>query len=242
MQKTNRVQISEIFTSIEGEGIFFGTKTLFVRVAGCHLKCLWCDTAYALPMKSGHDYTLDYVKNLISTYLQPNTYKVNFTGGEPLLQYESIIELAKYIKEEKGLKTYIESSCFDSKRFQKVLPHIDICKIEFKMSDSKVINARHYGNLLRNEIQCLNLSIDSHKTTYIKIVITGSTNLDEFKNLLKSIFMHTKASNLAGFIIQPSYGVDEPTVERLFNFYDIVYPMYQDVRIIPQLHKAIGVR
>jgi hypothetical protein len=110
------------------------------------------------------------------------------------------------------------------------------------MSDSKVINARHYGNLLRNEIQCLNLSIDSHKTTYIKIVITGSTNLDEFKNLLKSIFMHTKATNLAGFIIQPSYGVDEPTVERLFNFYDIVYPMYQDVRIIPQLHKAIGVR
>jgi 7-carboxy-7-deazaguanine synthase len=242
MQKTNRVQISEIFTSIEGEGIFFGTKTLFVRVAGCHLKCLWCDTAYALPMNSGHDYTLDYVKNLISTYLQPNTYKVNFTGGEPLLQYESIIELAKYIKEEKGLKTYIESSCFDSKRFQKVLPHIDICKIEFKMSDSKVINTRHYGNLLRNEIQCLNLSIDNHKTTYIKIVITGSTNLDEFKNLLKSIFMHTKATNLAGFIIQPSYGVDEPTVERLFNFYDIVYPMYQDVRIIPQLHKAIGVR
>ena len=110
------------------------------------------------------------------------------------------------------------------------------------MSDSKVINTRHYGNLLRNEIQCLNLSIDNHKTTYIKIVITGSTNLDEFKNLLKSIFMHTKATNLAGFIIQPSYGVDEPTVERLFNFYDIVYPMYQDVRIIPQLHKATGQR
>src|SRR6476661_1642641 len=137
-KKTDRIQISEIFTSIEGEGIFFGTKTMFVRMAGCHLKCLWCDTAYALPMKSGHSYTLGYVKNLISKHLQPNTYKVNFTGGEPLLQHESII---------------------------------DICKIEFKMSDSKVVNTKHYANLLCNEIQCLNLSIENHKTTYIKIVI-----------------------------------------------------------------------
>jgi len=241
-KKTDRIQISEIFTSIEGEGILFGTKTMFVRMAGCHLKCRWCDTAYALPMKSGHGYTLGYVKNLISKHLQPNTYKVNFTGGEPLLQHESIIDLAKFIKEEKGLRTYIESSCFDSRRFEKVLPHIDICKIEFKMSDSNVVNTKHYANLLCNEIQCLNLSIESHKTTYIKIVITGSTDFDEFKNLLKSISVHIKATTLAGFIIQPSYGIDEPTVERLFNFYDIVYPIYNDVRIIPQLHKVIGAR
>jgi 7-carboxy-7-deazaguanine synthase len=59
---------------------------------------------------------------------------------------------------------------------------------------------------------------------------------------MKSISIHIKATALAGFIIQPSYGIDEPTVERLFNFYDIVYPIYNDVRIIPQLHKAIGAR
>jgi 7-carboxy-7-deazaguanine synthase len=100
MQKmANRIQLSEIFTSIEGEGILFGTKTMFVRMAGCHLKCVWCDTAYALPMDSGNDYSVDYAKKLISKYLKPNTYKVNFTGGEPLLQYEAVIELAKFVKE-----------------------------------------------------------------------------------------------------------------------------------------------
>src|SRR5712691_9557054 len=84
----NTIQLSEIFTSIEGEGILFGTKTLFVRMAGCPLKCRWCDTSYALPMYSGNSYSLEYVKKLITDHLKPFTYKVNFTGGEPLVQYE----------------------------------------------------------------------------------------------------------------------------------------------------------
>jgi 7-carboxy-7-deazaguanine synthase len=49
-------------------------------------------------------------------------------------------------------------------------------------------------------------------------------------------------SNLVGFIIQPSYGVDEPKIEKLLSFYDCVYPVYNEVRIVPQLHKLIGVR
>ena len=58
----------------------------------------------------------------------------------------------------------------------------------------------------------------------------------------KNIYKNVKIANIAGFIIQPSYGINEPTVERLFEFYDAVYPIYRDVRIIPQLHKLIGAR
>jgi 7-carboxy-7-deazaguanine synthase len=242
MQKIiNKVQLSEIFTSIEGEGILFGTKTMFIRLAGCHLKCRWCDTAYALPLHSGLSYDISQVKGLITEHLQPNTYKVNFTGGEPLLQYRAVIELAKFVK-EKGVRTYIESSCFDSNRFEKVLPHVDFCKIEFKMKDSKVIDPAHYDNLLENEKECLNLAIDNHKVTYIKIVVTRSSSLQEFEELVESQLKNVKAVDLAGFIIQPSYGMDDPTVERLLDFYDAVYPLYPDVRIIPQLHKEIGAR
>ena len=49
-------------------------------------------------------------------------------------------------------------------------------------------------------------------------------------------------ADIAGFIIQPSHKIDEPSLERLFGFYDAVYPTYGDVRIVPQMHKAIGVR
>ncbi|MFL6394050.1 MAG: 7-carboxy-7-deazaguanine synthase QueE [Nitrososphaeraceae archaeon] len=243
MQTTaDRVQLSEIFTSIEGEGILFGTKTMFVRMAGCHLGCIWCDTSYALPMNSGNGYTLEHVKNMISDGLRPNTYKVNFTGGEPLLQYKAVAYLAKFVKEDKGLRTYIESSCFDSSRFEEVLPFMDICKIEFKMSDSKAVDAKHHDRLVSNETQCLNLSIEYSKITYIKVVVTASSSIEEFTKLLENIFTHVKSRDLAGFIIQPSYAIDEPSVERLLKFYDATFPIYDNVRIIPQLHKFIGVR
>ena len=61
---TITTKLSEIFTSIEGEGILFGTKTMFVRLAGCPFKCHWCDTPYALPMDSGIDYSVEEVKEI----------------------------------------------------------------------------------------------------------------------------------------------------------------------------------
>jgi 7-carboxy-7-deazaguanine synthase len=242
MQTTaNRVQLSEIFTSIEGEGILIGTKTMFIRMAGCHLGCIWCDTGYALALNSGKAYTLDHVKDMISNELQPNTYKVNFTGGEPLLQHDAVANLAKFIK-DKGLKTYLESSCFDSHRFEKVLPFIDICKIEFKMSDSNAVDSDHHTRLLINERKCLDMSIECSKTTYIKVVVTASSSIGEFRKLLQDVFTRIETRDLAGFIIQPSSVMEEPSLEKLLNFYDATYPIYQNVRIIPQLHKLMGVR
>ena len=245
MQRTEnkaRARVSEIFTSIEGEGIFVGKKTLFIRFSGCHLKCRWCDTKYALPLDSGTDYQIDEIKDLIIKELQPFTYKVNFTGGEPLLQTEAVIELADFIKKHTNLKTYMESSCFDSELFSKVLPYIDICKVEFKTDDSKVVEDEEYDNLISNEIKCLELAVESNKATYIKIVVTNSTNLESFKNLVYNISKKIKPSDILGFIIQPSFGIDQPTVNKLLDTYYIVQPMFPEVRIIPQLHKEIGAR
>ena len=245
MQRTENkaiARVSEIFTSIEGEGLFVGKKTLFIRFSGCHLKCRWCDTKYALPLDSGTEYQIDEIEDLIIRELQPFTYKVNFTGEEPLLQTDAVIKLADFIKKQTNLKTYIESSCFDSELFSKVLPYMDICKIEFKTDDSKVVENEVYDSLLSNEIKCLELAVESNKTTYIKIVVTNSTNLESFKNLVYNISKKIKPSDILGFIIQPSHGVDQPTVNKLLDTYDIVQPMFPEVRIIPQLHKEIGAR
>ncbi|MDQ4100992.1 MAG: 7-carboxy-7-deazaguanine synthase QueE [Thermoproteota archaeon] len=246
MRQTNTpstitTKVSEIFTSIEGEGILFGTKTMFVRLAGCPFMCHWCDTPYALPMDSGIEYSIEEVKESILKNLQPNTYKVNFTGGEPLVQHEAVIELAKFVR-QKGLRVYLESSCYDARRFAKVLPYIDICKVEIKLRDSKIVNEKQYSNLLKNEQECLRQAINNSKTTFIKVVVTNSSNLEEFKDIVTEVFKIAKPSELAGFIIQPSYKVDEPTLDVLFGFYDTVYPMYDQVRVVPQLHKVIGAR
>jgi len=237
-----KIQLSEIFTSIEGEGILFGTKTMFVRMAGCHLKCYWCDTNYALAMNSGNTYSIDQVKKMMKDQLQNNTYKINFTGGEPLIQYEAVKDLAKFTKEELGLRTYIESSCYDVNRFNKIIHYIDICKIEFKTKDSEAVDIKHYEHLLNNEIGCLRTAIENKKITFIKIVVSNYTTAREFKKLIEIIFNTVKSEELAGFIIQPTNNINEPTVDRLLQFYDLIYPRYNEVRIIPQLHKIIGAR
>ena len=233
------MRIFEIFTSLEGEGILYGTKTLFVRLAGCPFKCFYCDTKDSLPMNSGQEYTVKGACKLIEKNLQKNTYKVNFTGGDPLVQSEAVSQMAKFVKSKK-IPTYLESSCYDSQKFSSVLPYIDYVKIEFKTPESKFVDPKHYSKLLENELKCLEYAIKSKKTTYIKVVINSKTQLKPFRKLLDRVFDTAPKSKIAGFIIQPSYGIAEPGLKQLLSFYDAVYPYYNEVRIVPQLHKFIG--
>lgn len=232
-----KVRLFEIFTSLEGEGILYGTKTLFVRLAGCPFKCFYCDTKDSLPMNSGQEYAIEDACDIIGKNLEKNTYKVNFTGGDPLVQSEAVSEMAKFVKTKK-IPTYLESSCYDSQKFLQVLPYIDYIKIEFKTPESEFVDPPHYSRLLENELQCLDYAINSKKTTFIKVVISSKTELEPFKELLEKIF--STKPEIAGFIIQPTYGIAEPSLKQLLSFYDEVYPYYQNVRIVPQLHKFIG--
>ena len=190
-------------------------------------------------MDSGQEYTIDEACKLIENNLEKNTYKVNFTGGDPLVQSDAVLEMAKFVRTKK-IPTYLESSCYDSKRFSQVLPYVDYIKIEFKTPESDFVDPKHYSKLLENELQCLTLAVDSKKTTYIKVVINSKTQLGPFKKLLDKIFTSISRSKIAGFIIQPTYGIAEPSLKQLLNFYDTVYPYYNEARIIPQLHKFIG--
>lgn len=234
-----KVRLFEIFTSIEGEGILYGTKTMFVRLAGCPFTCFYCDTLDALPMDSGDEYTIEEVCNLIKKNLEENTYKVNFTGGEPLVQAKGVLEMAKYVK-SRNFRTYLESSCYDSKKFSQVIPFIDFIKIEFKTPEAKFVDEDHYSKLIDNALECLKIALNSKKITYIKIVVSKKTELADFKELVDKIFSIVSKNDLAGFIIQPTYGIAEPSLEKLLKFYDLIYPFYSEVRVIPQLHKFIG--
>jgi hypothetical protein len=120
------------------------------------------------------------------------------------------------------------------------LPFIDFVKIEFKTPDSQFIDPAHYSKLVQNSLQCLKISISTNKKTFIKIVVSSKTNLDQFKTLINDIFNTTSKEKLSGFIIQPTFGIAEPSLDKLLKFYDIVQPYYNEVRVIPQLHKIIG--
>ena len=234
-----KVRLFEIFTSVEGEGILYGTKTLFVRLAGCPFTCFYCDTKESLPLDSGTEYSIEDANKLIDSNLKKQTYKVNFTGGDPLIQHEAVALLAKHIQEKK-IPTYLESSCFDVDRFDHVLPFFDIVKIEFKTKDSDFVDAKHYDKFIGHTMKCLQSSVKSKKTTYIKIVVSLKTQPNEFIKLVKEIFDIVSKDDLDGFIIQPTYGISEPSLDLLLELYDLVYPYFIDVKVVPQLHKFIG--
>ena len=234
-----KVRIFEIFTSVEGEGILYGTKTLFVRLAGCPFSCGYCDTLEALPANSGTEHTITEAQSLIDDNLSNHTFKVNFTGGEPLTQYQEVAVLAQYVQTKKVF-TYLESSCYNTERFLHVLPYIDYVKIEFKTPDSGFVDRSRYDLTQDEAIKCLEESTRAGKTTYVKVVVGERTTPEYIKCLSHKIFEVVSIKNLSGFIIQPVHGAGAPSLQLLLQMYDQVYPVYQNVRILPQLHKYLG--
>ena len=78
---TERVRITEIFRSLQGESTLSGLPTVFVRLTGCPLRCVYCDSAYAF--HGGTTYSLDQVMAAVD---EQGVRHVCVTGGEPLAQ------------------------------------------------------------------------------------------------------------------------------------------------------------
>ncbi|MBN1361162.1 MAG: radical SAM protein [Sedimentisphaerales bacterium] len=76
------MRVTEIFHSLQGEGMLAGVPSVFVRLAGCPLRCRWCDTAYAWDYSAGTEHTLD---GLVAEVGRIACRHVVVTGGEPLV-------------------------------------------------------------------------------------------------------------------------------------------------------------
>jgi 7-carboxy-7-deazaguanine synthase len=84
------MQITEIFRSIQGESTYAGLPCIFVRLTGCNLRCVWCDTEYAFygGKKMSVDEVLEAVAGRSDSEGERRVRLVEITGGEPLLQDE----------------------------------------------------------------------------------------------------------------------------------------------------------
>jgi 7-carboxy-7-deazaguanine synthase len=75
------MRVSEVFYSLQGEGMLAGTPSVFVRLAGCGLRCRWCDTKYAWDFGAGQEYEPSRIVEEIGRW--PCSFVV-LTGGEPM--------------------------------------------------------------------------------------------------------------------------------------------------------------
>ena len=77
------LELTEIFKSVQGESTYMGLPCVFVRLTGCNLRCVWCDTAYAF--QGGKKLSIDKILEEIKSH---GIDLVEITGGEPLMQKE----------------------------------------------------------------------------------------------------------------------------------------------------------
>ncbi|OHB66784.1 MAG: hypothetical protein A2Y76_11405, partial [Planctomycetes bacterium RBG_13_60_9] len=75
------MRVTEVFYSLQGEGMLVGTPSVFVRLAGCPFRCRWCDTAYAWDYSAGEELDPDQIIERVNQW--PCKFMV-LTGGEPM--------------------------------------------------------------------------------------------------------------------------------------------------------------
>ena len=89
------MKISEIFYSIQGEGMLAGTPSVLVRSSGCNLRCAWCDTPYASWQPEGEELALEEILARVARF---RAHYVVVTGGEPMIAPE-IVPLTEALRQ-----------------------------------------------------------------------------------------------------------------------------------------------
>lgn len=135
------MRIIEVFHSLQGEGPHTGERTTFIRTARCNLRCQWCDTKYSFG--PGHERS---IPSLLRTVQRHGTRRVCLTGGEPLLQKESVA-LVRALAEH-GASTVIETGGSLDVSPYLGLPGV-ILSVDVKCPSSSMETRNRWANLAR---------------------------------------------------------------------------------------------
>ena len=133
------MRIIEIFHSVQGEGPLTGVRTSFVRTARCNLRCTWCDTTYSFG--PGRERSIPSILKEVGRH---RTRHVCLTGGEPLLQRESV-ELVREL-DRRGYTTVVETGGSLDVRPFLGLEHA-ILSVDVKCPGSKMESRNRWENL-----------------------------------------------------------------------------------------------
>ena len=175
-----KLRIAEIFHSIQGEGIWAGVPSTFVRVSGCNLRCVWCDTPYASWKPEGPTMDLDAI---IDEVASANLNHVVLTGGEPML-FDPIVELTNRLK-QLGKTITIETAGTIYRDLD-----CDLMSISPKLKNSIPVGDQQWERRhdeLRFQPEVLR-SLTAKYPYQLKFVVTGDpSEIPEIESLLAEI-------------------------------------------------------
>jgi organic radical activating enzyme len=192
----NYLRVSEFFyDSIQGEGINLGHPSAFLRLQGCSLDCVWCDTTEV--WKQGNPYTFDELFSMMADSLiipsLKNGQHLVLTGGSPLLQQDHLVEFLYQFQKRFHFKPYteIENECslFPTSVMSQ---YIDCWNNSPKLDSSGNPFQKRYNPLII-------VDAASYRNSWFKFVITKPEDWHE----IDSMFLKTRYIDRSQVILMP---------------------------------------
>lgn len=218
------MKVVEIFDSIDGEGKRTGQPCTFIRLAGCNLRCSYCDTLYALFGEKEECVYEEMSVQDIMKRVNPLYKRVTLTGGEPLIHSGCDALVSSLLRS--GIEVNIETNgAADIEKFRKSVPRSSklFFTVDYKLYSSGVEDKMLWNNFVSLE-----------QRDVVKFVVGSDEDFELMKSVIKKMSMVYEEMPIiyTGVV----YGEYEPKrlVEKMLK-----EPLMKDAYYQIQLHKTI---
>jgi len=242
--------VSELFVSFQGEGLHAGRRQVFVRFGGCPLRCRYCDTPASLVPGAtcrilGPDgergrpnpLTVPELARELGVLMAsaPPLHAVAVTGGEPLSQVDFVHAWLETTSP--GLPILLETAGIFPTRLRRLLPLVAIVSLDFKCPSNTGERPRW-----DEHDACLRAAVEAGREVYVKLPVDATTDPAEVERgarIVAAIDPHvpvflTPLTEPA----TPRFTID---THELVHLQAVASAHVADVRVLPQLHKVLGI-
>jgi len=246
-----RAPLAEVFTSIQGEALFAGLQQIFVRFRGCDLNCPWCDTPAAHEMEGDcwcqtrpgvRGWTMpnpvsvgdveDAVRRIITASEPTAIHSISITGGEPLLYPQFVAALGATLQ-PLHLPIMLETNGQRPRDLERVLRVIDWVAADYKLDSAM-------GRPLDGDARAEFLRMAQRKRAFVKIVLTDAATEEELEEVFALIASVDAGCPVFLQPVTPVGGARPPRGIDLVRFRALATRSLRDVRIMPQIHRLLG--
>lgn len=228
--------VVEIFDSIDGEGVFAGKLATFIRLAGCNLRCRYCDTKYALmELESSHKKSVDDVLEQVEKF---GNKHVTLTGGEPLLHHD-VVDLVNRLC-DLGFHVNVETN--GTQDISWLVRNYD-CTVTMDYKTPSSFCESFPADMKRDALQKMHANMKLLRPQdALKIVMRASDFNDVWHSVLCNALNGFGKRSRFNIFLSPIFGECEP--RELVDFLkslrkDVDRENLERVRVQLQMHKFI---